>query len=284
MTPFPSSTAEEAQWLPYSRPPPLDLPYGIDPPPPVWQHSNLIDRPRSSPSTFGPSAATIPWPENALGIRLESHQHQQPQAQAPLPQNSPYLSQTYTHTPIPLTTASPPSPLHPQPRRSYPPLAPALTPSKRRLSALEEASSTPSSTSAAKRKRTSSLASNAAAAVAELSDDDRFLVALKEDECLPWKEIAARFAADKGKQVQVAALQMRYKRLREKCRVWDARDVEALGRAVAAWERERWDIVASKVSFLLSSSILQLPEQSPEPLPESEIRDKTRNHPSAPTA
>jgi len=83
-----------------------------------------------------------------------------------------------------------------------------------------------------------------------LSEDDRFLVQLKEDENLPWKDIATRFHARKGKKVQVAALQMRYKRLREKFRVWEERDLQALRTAHEYWEKYKWEIISAKVKFL----------------------------------
>ena len=83
-----------------------------------------------------------------------------------------------------------------------------------------------------------------------LNDDDRFLVRLKEEENLPWKDIAARFLSDKGKVFQVAALQMRYKRLREKFRSWQDEDVQALRQAIEYWEKYKWDIISGKVSRL----------------------------------
>lgn len=84
-------------------------------------------------------------------------------------------------------------------------------------------------------------------ASADLSEDDRFLVQLKEDENLPWKDIATRFQTDKGKNFQVAALQMRYKRLREKFRVWEEQDVNALKLAHEYWEKYKWEIISAKV-------------------------------------
>lgn len=138
-------------------------------------------------------------------------------------------------------SVSPPEIKEPQPRRSYPILAPnpagVATAQKRRHEEEELALS-----AGKRRKRTSSVAS------AELSDDDRLLVALKEDQNLPWKDIAARFTSERGKVYQVAALQMRYKRLREKHRVWENKDVEALKLAYEYWEKNKWEIVAQRVS------------------------------------
>lgn len=83
---------------------------------------------------------------------------------------------------------------------------------------------------------------------ADLTEQDRFLVHLKEAESLPWKDIANRFQSDKGKIYQVAALQMRYKRLREKFRLWEEQDVKALRQAHEYWERAKWEIISAKVS------------------------------------
>jgi ankyrin repeat protein len=49
-----------------------------------------------------------------------------------------------------------------------------------------------------------------------LNDEERLLITLKEDEFLPWKEIAARFSNQLGRSITVATLQMRYLRLRQR--------------------------------------------------------------------
>lgn len=41
---------------------------------------------------------------------------------------------------------------------------------------------------------------------------------------------------------------MRYKRLRDKHRVWEDADVEALRKAHEYWENSKWDIISAKVS------------------------------------
>ncbi|KAF2216673.1 hypothetical protein CERZMDRAFT_3157, partial [Cercospora zeae-maydis SCOH1-5] len=102
-----------------------------------------------------------------------------------------------------------------------------------------------------RRKRATSVVSQA-----DLSEDDRFLVQLKEDENLAWKDIAARFMNDKGKTFQVAALQMRYKRLREKFRVWEDQDVQALKLAHEYWEKYKWEIISAKASHSPDSHML----------------------------
>nr|OQO15365.1 hypothetical protein B0A51_17734 [Rachicladosporium sp. CCFEE 5018] len=46
-------------------------------------------------------------------------------------------------------------------------------------------------------------------------DDDLFLLQLRDRMNMPWEDIASRFRKDKGKGLHVAALQIRYERLRE---------------------------------------------------------------------
>lgn len=58
-----------------------------------------------------------------------------------------------------------------------------------------------------------------------LTDEEQLLLKLKQEERLPWKEIANRFEQTFNRTFQVPALQMRYKRLREKMRTWTEDDV-----------------------------------------------------------
>ncbi|KAI9801866.1 MAG: hypothetical protein M1833_002180 [Piccolia ochrophora] len=81
----------------------------------------------------------------------------------------------------------------------------------------------------------------------ELNDEERLLLRLKDEENLMWKDIALRFQLELGKNHQVPALQMRYKRLREKLRVWTDTDVHALEQARDYWEKYKWDIIATKM-------------------------------------
>lgn len=81
----------------------------------------------------------------------------------------------------------------------------------------------------------------------ELSEEDRLLLQLKEEEAMPWKDIAARFQSDLGKSYQIPALQMRLKRLRERMRVWTEADVRALRMAHEYWAQNKFDIIAQKV-------------------------------------
>ncbi|PNS13928.1 hypothetical protein CAC42_1419 [Sphaceloma murrayae] len=252
-TPVPhAASAHGSPWSSYSRPlpqPPQEVSHGyttlpapLSMVPSHFQNrpiSSLDNRPRSSPSTFGPSADSINWPDprNALGLHYG------------LGDQAPTLSSNFTppsYPPVPsvlgneiFASPSPPEIKQPQPRRQYPTLAPnpAGLPSKRSKDDEDDASDA----TGKRRKRTCSIAG------ADLSEDDRLLVALKEEEGLPWKDIAARFGEHHGKTFQVAALQMRYKRLREKFRVWQGEDIEALKLAHEYWEKYKWDIISSKM-------------------------------------
>ena len=195
--------------------------------------SGLESRPRSSPSTFGPSADSITWPQSGLGIRYGLNEHPTAwESTFDLDSYQPLVGSEMFASP------SPPSIAQPQPRRQYP----ALAPNPAGLIGKRSREDEDEDPNLKRRKRTSSIVS------ADLSEDDRLLVMLKEDEGLPWKDIAARFGSHHGKTFQVAALQMRYKRLREKFRVWQGEDVEALRQAHEYWEKYKWEIISSKVS------------------------------------
>lgn len=83
----------------------------------------------------------------------------------------------------------------------------------------------------------------------ELSEEDKLLLKLKEEECMPWKDIAARFQNDLGKQYQIPALQMRLKRLRERMRVWNEADIRALRMAHEYWAQNKFDVIAQKAGL-----------------------------------
>lgn len=233
MTPFPTFNQFEMASYPnastqWSTPPNYDL--TILPP---SHANNLIERPRSSPSTFGPPSNEIPWPENPLGIRF-------PVAE-PQMMTTGINTASYHAPAAEFTTPSPPQ------RRSsadtqryYPSLAPnpAGLGSKRRQEQEEEETMLRSNSK--RRKRTPSLE--------HLNDEERLLISLKEEEALPWKEIAARFSIQLGQSITVATLQMRYLRLRQRFRNWEERDIEALRQAHDYWEKCKWEIISAKVS------------------------------------
>ncbi|KAG9830141.1 hypothetical protein KCU98_g13770, partial [Aureobasidium melanogenum] len=236
MTPFPSFnqydmtgfTTGTAQW---PTPPTYNDLVIL---PPSHANNNLIERPRSSPSTFGPPPNEILWPENPLGIRFPVTEPQM------VPTTTGVLTETYQTPAAEFTTPSPPQ------RRSsadtlryYPSIAPnpAGLASKRRQEQEDEEAMLRSNSK--RRKRTPSLEC--------LSDEERLLITLKEDEALPWKEIAARFSNQLGQSITVATLQMRYLRLRQRFRNWEERDLEALRQAHEYWEKCKWDIISAKM-------------------------------------
>jgi hypothetical protein len=104
---------------------------------------------------------------------------------------------------------------------------------------------------AAKRRQRST----SSAVSSELGEEDRLLFKLKDEENLPWKDIAARFKTDLGKTYQVPALQMRFKRLRERLRVWTDVDVNALRMAHEYWQKNKFEIIASKVCMPVSLGV-----------------------------
>ena len=95
-----------------------------------------------------------------------------------------------------------------------------------------------------RRKRSDS---NTTASV-ELGEEDKLLIQLKDEESMPWKDIAARFQSDLGKSYQIPALQMRLKRLRERMRIWTETDVRALQMAHEYWVQSKFDIISQKVN------------------------------------
>jgi hypothetical protein len=167
----------------------------------------------------------------------------------------------------------------PQPRRSYTSIAPNpdFNNSTAVISGITSGAGTPISSST-KRKRTSDAAFNddqqqqqqqqiydaaltpashhtpkrtkRAGSIEGMSEDERYLVSLKEEEGLPWREIVKRHYTDKGVTIAAAALQMRYKRLKERNRRWEEKDLAALRKAVQYWESEKWHIISEKVSPL----------------------------------
>ncbi|KAI9786018.1 MAG: hypothetical protein M1816_008170 [Peltula sp. TS41687] len=81
----------------------------------------------------------------------------------------------------------------------------------------------------------------------DLNEEERLLLQLKDQDSLPWKDIAIKFQQLLGRNYQVPALQMRYKRLREKLRIWTEEDIQALQQAHDYWEKFKWDIIATKM-------------------------------------
>jgi hypothetical protein len=186
------------------------------------------NRPRSSPEEYH-------WPMNPLGIQ-NSNMSQSFYPSPSFPQGrqgSPCMSEPAMELSAP------------QARRFYAPIAPH--PSGARTSAPKRSREEDEEQleQGKRRKRSDSNTS----ATMELGEEDRLLIQLKDEESMPWKDIAARFQSDLGKTYQIPALQMRLKRLRERMRVWTDVDVKALRMAHEYWVQSKFDIIAQKVSF-----------------------------------
>lgn len=138
----------------------------------------------------------------------------------------------------------------PNGRRLYAPIAPHPTGSRTSVPKRSRDDDDDHSGQPKRRKRSESSTS----ATIELGEEDRLLIRLKDEESMPWKDIAARFQSDLGKTYQIPALQMRLKRLRERMRVWTEPDVKALRMAHEYWVQSKFDIIAQKVSMPLSMS------------------------------
>lgn len=259
LTPFPSSSVESQQWNQYARASFPDINMSTFP---IDQTTNLFQqpipitpgRPRSSPSTFGPSPENLSWaPSAGLGIQYPAAQPTPliptaafpPTPYQPDPATTTASSNHFPTSPPP--TLQQPRPTRPQAPTPYQPIAPAptTTGTKRRADSLDPPTTTntttsptprTSSTSTSKRRRTAS--------VEGLSESSKTLLRLKEDEDLPWKDIAQQMGS-----ASVPALQMQWRRLRDRRREWGEEDVRALRQACEWWERGRWEIVSAKVSF-----------------------------------
>jgi hypothetical protein len=258
LTPFPSSTVEPQQWNQYARASIPDINMSSYP---MAQPSSLFHapiqhapgRPRSSPSTFGPSPDSLEWtPSAGLGIQYSAANGQPTPLTSTFP---PTAFPTYA-TELPFETPSPPQLQQPQPRRPYQSIAPnpaGVTAAKRQRDEDEAAAFAAGESrppSGNKRRRTTSAAADT------LSDDDRLLIQLRETEALPWKDIAARFSEGKDELHTTARLQMKYKRLRQRFRVWEEQDLYALKLACEYYERCKWQIISAKVctSYLESTN------------------------------
>jgi len=194
---------------------------------------NAPSRPQSSPSVFQAAArprTPEPRKPSREGLGIDAPIHLSP------------VSSPKPHHTSSITLGSPlPAP----PRRYYTPIAPhpaglrQLQATKRSISSDDDHLESPSK----KRK----MSESSSPTNVEISEEDSFLLRLKDEEGLTWKDIAARFQSDLGKTVQIPALQMRLKRLKERMRVWTELDLQALRMAHDHWISSKFSIIASKV-------------------------------------
>ena len=135
----------------------------------------------------------------------------------------------------------------PQLHRGFTPIAPQPMDTPRLMAAKRLRDDDENAELTKRRRRSESTTSTQL----ELTEEDKLLLKLKEEESMPWKDIAARFQKDLGKQYQIPALQMRLKRIRERIRMWSDADVRALRMAHEYWAQNRFDIISQKVSYNL---------------------------------
>ncbi|KAL1643162.1 hypothetical protein SLS61_009362 [Didymella pomorum] len=131
----------------------------------------------------------------------------------------------------------------PQPRRVFTPIAPQPVDTPRIMAAKRSRDDDEFAELSKRRRRSESATSTQL----ELTEEDKLLLKLKEEDSMPWKDIAMRFQSDLGKQYQIPALQMRLKRLRERMRIWGEADVRALRMAHEYWAQNKFDIISQKM-------------------------------------
>ncbi|KAF2032884.1 hypothetical protein EK21DRAFT_86889 [Setomelanomma holmii] len=203
-----------------------------------WRpNSHLMDRPHSSSSTLHSGPIDNSWNMNPLGIQSTNLQHDHYYSTFQDLSRSPRLSEPLLELPSTHLTS-------PQPLRLYTPIAPQpLEAPRSSVTKRGRQEDEDRGEEIKRRKRSESHAS----APFELSEEDKLLLQLKEEESMPWKDIAAKFQSDLGKAYQIPALQMRLKRLRERMRVWTESDVRALRMAHEYWAQNKFDIISQKM-------------------------------------
>lgn len=173
-----------------------------------------IPRPKSSPSTFGPNVEDLLFPENPFRLKHDLDYGTPVFNMSPVPSSkapSPYFPGDYAVSNASISPARPaPVPIAPDPVGLR-----NMNALKRMREEEDYADFTQK-----RRKRAPSQVGPV-----ELNEEEQLLLKLKEEENLPWKDIATRFQTELGKSYQVPALQMRFKRLRERMRTWTETDV-----------------------------------------------------------
>lgn len=207
-------------------PQPVPQPYP-DPrrPPPIQMNSvasqpQSVSRTKSSPSAFGSNVEEFLFTETPF--RAKHDDFPPPiftlSPQAATSQHNKISSSYYPSSEYGVAGAST------SPHRTRPvPIAPDPV-GLSNMNALRRAREDEETSDYGSRKRKRAASQSGSV---ELNEEEQLLFRLKEEENLPWKDIAVRFQTDLGKTYQVPALQMRFKRLRERMRAWTDTDVSA---------------------------------------------------------
>ena len=236
-----NNTFSEPEWNPsniaplpvdfdttFTQPTPPSSTTGARPPPievsAVPPHMLNIPRPKSSPSTFGPNVEDLLFPGDPYKFSKNDDftTNFQTFPLSPAKSSSPYFggSDVYSrHDGYSMSARTSPARHAPIPIAPNPIQVNQLNAWKR----LREDEEHYTEYGSRKRKRAPSNAGPV-----ELNEEETLLLKLKEEENLPWKDIAVRFQTDLGKTYQVPALQMRFKRLRERMRTWTDADVSSV--------------------------------------------------------
>ena len=210
--PFPIQPVAEA-YSASRRPPPIQINS-------MPSHPQSVSRPKSSPSAFGSNVEEFLFTEPLFRAKHDDFPPPiftlSPQAAAS--QRNKISSSYYPSSEYGVAGASN------SPHRTRPvPIAPDPI-GLSNMNALRRAREDEENSDYGSRKRKRAASQSGSV---ELNEEEQLLFRLKEEENLPWKDIAVRFQTDLGKTYQVPALQMRFKRLRERMRAWTDTDVSA---------------------------------------------------------
>lgn len=206
----------------------------------IKQEAAKPARPRSSPSSFTPSHTPNPVDYNCfinpLGISTSNEPYYTGSYTGMGP-GSPRWSSSTVEMPVDLYA--------PQPRRSYTAIAPHPLAHQPRTNKLKRGPDDDQSADSP-RKRTMSYSSTGPDPT--LNEEEKVLIYSKEEKNMSWKQIQKNFEDEVGKSLQIPALQMRYKRLKDRLRKWTEDDIKALHEAVGYWERSKWEIISQRVN------------------------------------
>jgi hypothetical protein len=199
----------------------------------LGQQSHMPERNHTNLGSLNSTTANVSWAMNPLGIHSG---HESYYSAFSAMNHSPRMVEPSVELPHQMAS--------PQPRRMYTPIAPLPQEAPRSHSIKRYHEDEEEALDNSKRRKRSD---SQTSTQVELSEEDKLLLKLKEQESMPWKDIAARFQTDLQKSYQIPALQMRYKRLRERMRVWTDTDRQALRMAHEYWAQNKFEIIAQKM-------------------------------------